>query len=191
MIEMKIELREPEEMRVAAKFLAELAEASETARLRRMADYGNHIAGAALQGQEQVQAATNPVQPKPKPKPAPKTPPKPAAKVEPVPELEPEAAPEVAPKPRFKIEKNQTDLGDKFRSIEMTILMPKLEEPIEEKATSTLTVEDLRAKAAVLSKDGYTDAIKKILASYGVINVSAIPMEKHQEFNDRLEGLNG
>ena len=146
MIEMKIELREPEEMRVAAKFLAELAEASETARARRMADYG-HLAGAALQGQEQVQAATNPVQPKPKP--APKTPPKPAAKVEPVPELEPEAAPEVAPKPRFKIEKNQTDLGDKFRSIEMTILMPKLEEPIEEKATSTLTVEDLRAKAAV------------------------------------------
>ena len=189
MIEMKIELREPEEMRVAAKFLAEMAEASEAARLRRMADYGNHIAGAALQAQEQVQAATNPVQPKPKP--APKTPPKPAAKVEPVPELEPEAAPEVAPKPRFKIEKNQTDLGDKFRSIEMTILMPKLEEPIEEKATSTLTVEDLRAKAALLSKAGHSEAIKKILASYGVINMSAIPMEKHQEFNDRLEGLNG
>jgi len=164
MIEMKIELREPEEMRVAAKFLAEMAEASEAARLRRMADYGNHIAGAALQGQEQVQVATNPTQPKTAPKPAPN---------EVVAEVVAEA--KYVPKPRPKIKIGQ----------------PPVETPTEEKATTSLTIEDLRAKAAVLSKDGYTDAIKKILASYGVINVSAIPMEKHQEFNDRLEGLNG
>lgn len=178
MLEMKIELREPEEMRVAAKFLAELAEASETARARRMADYA-HIAGAAIQGQEQVQAVTNPVQPKSAPKPAPK--------VEPVVELEPEPVPEPEPEPIVEVAA-ETQYVPKQRP---KIKKPLVETKTEEKTTGGLTIEELRAKAALLSQAGHSAAIKQILASYKVGNVTAIPKEKHQEFNDRLEGLNG
>lgn len=166
MIEMKLDLREPEELRAAAKFFAELADAQDAARQRRMKDYGTigAIKGAA---ENRAQAED---QPAPTPAPAPavaETPKKETAKkAKSIPPVFPEASSE-AP--------------------------PETPEPAAPPPPSRpgITIEDIRQVMYDTAKAGHKAAVKEKLFSYGVKEIKDLPEEHWADYKQYMEGLNG
>jgi hypothetical protein len=166
MIELKLDLREPEELRAAAKFFTELADAQDAARQRRMKDYGTigAIRGAAenrVQAEGQP-AATLPAAPA-------ETPKKEAAKkakppvFPPTPEPPPETPEPAAPEPAAP---------------------PPPAEP-------GITIEGIRQLMYDKARAGHKVAVKEKLYSYDVKEIKDLPVQHWPDYKDFLEGLNG
>ena len=61
-------------------------------------------------------------------------------------------------------------------------------EPVpEEEEQKEITFVQVRAAAAQKSKDGYTDAVKNLIGSYGVEKLSQIKKEDYAEFLKEVE----
>ena len=61
-------------------------------------------------------------------------------------------------------------------------------EPVpEEEKPKEITFVQVRAAAAQKSKDGYTDAVKNLIGSYGVEKLSQIKKEDYAEFLKEVE----
>ena len=61
-------------------------------------------------------------------------------------------------------------------------------EPVpEEEKPKEITFVQVRAAAAQKSKDGYTDAVRNLIQSYGVEKLSQIKKEDYAEFLKEVE----
>ena len=102
-------------------------------------------------------------------------------------EEEPEAVTEEKPKKKTrKTAKAKTEEAASHNEVEPT---EKHEaEPVpEEEEQKEITFVQVRAAAAQKSKDGYTDAVRNLIQSYGVEKLSQIKKEDYAEFLKEVE----
>ena len=101
-------------------------------------------------------------------------------------EDEPATAEEKPKKKTRKTAKAKTEEAASHNEVEPT---EKHEaEPVpEEEEQKEITFVQVRAAAAQKSKDGYTDAVKNLIGSYGVEKLSQIKKEDYAEFLKEVE----
>jgi len=167
MIEMKIEIRDPEEMRATADYLLAMAKAFEQARERRIAEFGQQ---AVIKRAVMADAPRSQLE----------CPQEPAVEAEQAP---PEAAEQPTKKRRRKTVAEQTEAEP-----EQVEAAPEV---VEAAPATKITLEDVRAKTAQLSQAGHGNAIREILKKYGATNLTSLPADMYDLFMGEVEAIDG
>lgn len=163
MIEMKLDIRDPEEMRATAEYLLAMAKAYEQAREQRMKHFG--ALAPANYGQANIAtsytvAATQ------------------------TPEQTSEPAP-VAEESEQVVKKRRRKAAPEPEAVASEEAAPA------EKPATKITLEDIRAKTAHLSQAGHGNAIRELLKKYGAANLSSLSSDMYGLFLDEVEALHG
>ena len=87
-----------------------------------------------------------------------------------------------------KAKMEETALNNEAEPVETETTEMHETEPVpEEEKPKEITFVQVRAAAAQKSKDGYTDAVRNLIESYGVEKLSQIKKEDYAEFLKEVE----
>ena len=87
-----------------------------------------------------------------------------------------------------KAKAEEAALNNEAESVETETTEATETEPVpEEEKPKEITFVQVRAAAAQKSKDGYTDAVRNLIKSYGVEKLSQIKKEDYAEFLKEVE----